>query len=142
MERRPVRVQVGPDPIDPASLTTEVGDPGAGAVVQFLGTVRDHSPGKTGVTHLTYEAYAEHVEAKISEIAFEAQEKWDLTAVAVEHRVGEVRLTDVTVAVAVSAPHRAEAFEAARYLIDELKVRAPIWKKEHWPGGEEWSKGS
>lgn len=108
----------------------------------FLGTVRDHSDGKTGVTHLEYEAYREEVEAKIMEIIDEATERWPLTHVVVEHRVDDVALGEASVAVAVSAGHRGEAFESARYLIDELKERAPIWKKEHWPGGADWVRGA
>lgn len=108
----------------------------------FLGTVRDHSPGKTGITHLEYEAYREHVEEMIAAIVAEADRRWGLDAVAVEHRVGTVRVGEPSVGVAVACAHRAEAFEAARYIIDELKHRAPIWKKEHWPGGSEWVEGA
>jgi molybdopterin synthase catalytic subunit len=111
-------------------------------VVVFLGTVRDHSPGKEGITHLEYEAYREQVEDKIAEIVDEAGKNWPLLGVVVEHRVGLVDVGESSVGVAVSTAHRAEAFEAARYLIDELKQRAPIWKKEHWPGGAEWVEGS
>ena len=120
----------------------EVSRPEAGAVALFLGTVRNHSPRRQGVTHLEYEVYPSQVYEKINEIAAEAVKKWEVMAVAVEHRVGEVAVGGVAVAVAVSSAHRAEAFAAARYLIDELKERAPIWKKEHWEGGAEWSLGS
>ena len=128
--------------INLAELGLAVQDPTAGGVVTFLGTVRNHSPGKVGVTHLVYEAYDELVEEKILEIVTEARQKWDLVAVKVSHRLGRVEVGDASVAVAVSAAHRAQAFEAARYLIDELKRRAPIWKQEHWPGGEEWIEGA
>ena len=80
--------------------------------------------------------------ARIEEIVEEATARWPLNGVVVEHRVGRVELTEASVAVAVACAHRAEAFEAARYLIDELKSRAPIWKKEVWPDGEAWSAGS
>ena len=136
------RIRVSEDPIDPGALADEVGRSDAGAVVVFLGTVRDHSPGKEGVTHLDYEAYREQVESKIGEIMAEAGRKWPLWAAVVEHRVGRVDVGESSVGVAVSSAHRAEAFEAARYLIDELKQRAPIWKKEHWPGGAEWVEGA
>ena len=136
------RIRVSADPIDAGALTQEVGNPGAGAVVVFLGTVRDHSEGKEGVTHLEYEAYQEQVEDKISEIVVEAGNRWPLLGAVVEHRIGRVGVGEPSVGVAVSSAHRAEAFEAARYLIDELKQRAPIWKKEHWPGGAEWVEGS
>jgi molybdopterin synthase catalytic subunit len=144
MEPRPVsvRIAIKPDLIEPALLLEEVGSPQAGAVVLFLGTARDHSPGKTGISHLEYEAYPETVEAKIREVVEEAVARWDLVAVAVEHRVGEVAVGSPSVAVAVAAGHRAEAFAAGQYLIDELKARAPIWKKEHWPGGGEWVHGA
>jgi molybdopterin synthase catalytic subunit len=136
------RIRVSEAPIEPARLAAEAGHPGAGAVVLFLGTVRDHSPGKTGVTHLEYEAYAEEVNGKIGHIVAEAADRWSFFRVAVEHRTGRVEVGEVSVGVAVSAAHRDVAFEAARYLIDELKQRAPIWKKEHWPGGAEWVEGA
>ncbi len=137
-----IRVSVGPDPIDTRALIGEVGGPGSGATVLFVGTVRDHSEGKTGVTHLDYEVYAEMVEPKIAEVVNEAAAKWPVLAVAVEHRSGVVKLGEASVAVAVSSSHRGDAFDAAEFVIDELKQRAPIWKKEHWSGGAEWSRGS
>jgi molybdopterin synthase catalytic subunit len=136
------RAAVKAEPLDPGALLEEVGDPSAGAVVLFLGTARDHSDGKTGVTHLEYEAYPGVVVEKIEELVSAAIHKWDLVAVAVEHRVGEVAVGQPSVAVAVSSVHRDAAFEAGRFLIDELKARAPIWKKEHWPGGGEWVQGA
>ena len=140
--RQSIRVSVGDGPIDTAALVSEVSRPDAGATVLFLGTVRDHSEGKEGVTHLSYEVFPEMVEQKIAEIIEEAAGKWPVLSVAVEHRSGDVALGEASVAVAVSSAHRADAFESARHMIDELKDRAPIWKKEHWPGGSEWSRGS
>lgn len=137
-----VRVTVREDPIDPAALLDEVGRPDAGATALFLGTVRDHSEDRNGVTHLVYEAYIEHVEARIAEIVEEAAERWPILSAVVEHRVGRVDLGGVSVAVAVATAHRGDAFEAARYLIDELKQRAPIWKQENWRGGQEWIEGA
>jgi molybdopterin synthase catalytic subunit len=137
-----VRVSVSEAPIDSGALIAEVGDPESGASVLFLGTVRDHSDGKTGVTHLSYEVFDELVEPKIAEIVDEACEKWPVVAVVVEHRFGDVMLGETSVAVAVSSAHRADAFDAGEFIIDELKVRAPIWKKEFWSGGAEWSRGS
>ena len=137
-----VRVSVGGDPIDTSALVEEVRRTDSGATVLFVGTVRDRSPGKEGVTHLDYEVYAEQVEPKIREIVDEATRQWPILTVVVEHRSGRVDLGEASVAVAVSSGHRADAFAAASYLIDELKARAPIWKKEHWPGGSEWSQGS
>lgn len=135
-------IRVAADAIDPGALLAHVGDVGSGAVVLFLGTVRDHSPGRVGVTHLAYEAYQEHVEGVIRTIVAEARQHWDLTRVAVVHRLGEVSVGEASVGVAVSAAHRPEAFAAARHLIDELKGRAPIWKQEHWSGGAEWVAGA
>jgi len=140
--RQSIRVSVGDDPIDAAALTAEVSRRAAGAVVLFVGAVRDNSEGRSGVSRLFFEVYPEMVEPIIAEIAAVASEKWPLLAVAVEHRSGDVMVGEVSVAVAVSSAHRVDAFEAARYLIDELKARAPIWKKEFWPDGAEWSGGA
>lgn len=140
--RQTIRVTVGERPIDAAALLAEVGRDDSGATVLFLGTVRDHSEDKTGVTHLEYEVFAERVEPKIAEIVSEATTRWPILDVVVEHRSGTVELGETSVAVAVSSAHRGDAFEAARFVIDELKLRAPIWKKEFWPGGSEWSPGS
>jgi molybdopterin synthase catalytic subunit len=137
-----IRVSVGENPIDTAALIDEVRRPDSGATVLFLGTVRERSPGKEGVTHLDYEVFAEQVEPKISEIIAEAVRQWPVLSVVVKHRAGRVDLGDVSVAVVVSSAHRGDAFAAASFVIDELKTRAPIWKKEHWPGGAEWSQGS
>ena len=131
-------VAVGSESIDAATLLAFVSAPDCGAIVLFLGTVRDHSPGKTGVTHLEYEAYEGVVVPKIQEIVDEARDKWPVRRAAAVHRTGDLAVGETSVAVAVSAPHRKDAFAAGRYLIDELKLRAPVWKKEHWPGGAEW----
>jgi molybdopterin synthase catalytic subunit len=142
MTSRHVRVALTETSIAPGELLAEVGRPDAGATALFLGTARDHSEGKQGVTHLEYDAYREHVEPKLREIVDEAMERWPVLSVVVEHRVGLVEVGETSVAVAVSAAHRGDAFEAARHLIDELKRRAPIWKREHWPGGAEWVEGA
>ncbi len=132
-------VEVSAAEIDAARLAALVGDRSAGAVVIFLGTVRDHSPGRHGVTHLEYEAYGEVVEEKITEIVTEVRERWpEVRRIAAVHRIGSLDVGEVSVGVAVAFPHRVDAFPAGAYLIDELKRRAPIWKKEHWPGGAEW----
>ena len=137
-----VRIRVGEGVIDTAALVDEVRRPDSGATVLFLGTVRDHSDGRGDVTHLDYEVYAEFVESKIGEIVAEAVSKWPVLAAVVEHRSGEVVVGEVSVAVAVSTAHRVDAFAAGEYIIDELKDRAPIWKKEYRPSGAEWSRGS
>lgn len=133
---------VSTDPIELPSLYELVRDPAAGAVVAFTGVVRNHAPGKEGVTHLVYDAYEEHVVGRIQEVAAEAREKWDLLGLAVQHRLGSVGVGEPSVAVVVSSAHRADAFESARFVIDELKTRAPIWKQEHWQGNSEWIEGS
>ncbi len=144
MAQRPVTghtsdlVAVGEEPIDPAAVLAHVEDPQCGAVVLFLGTVRNHSPGIEGVTHLEYETYGDVVGDKIAAIIAEARERWPVKRVAAVHRTGELGIGEISVAVAASSPHRKDAFAAGRFLIDELKTRAPIWKKEHWPGGAEW----
>jgi molybdopterin synthase catalytic subunit len=113
--------------------------PDCGAVVLFAGTVRDHAEGRPGVTLLEYEAYVEQVEPKLASIAAAARERWsELGRIALLHRIGPLELREVAVVVAVSAPHRGEAFEAARWCIDTVKATAPIWKKERWDGGEDW----
>jgi len=137
-----IRVSVGEGPIDTSALLEQLARPDSGAMVLFLGTVRDHSKTAENVTHLEYEVYPEEVVPKIREIVDEATGRWQILNVVVEHRSGPVVLGEASVAVAVSASHRADAFAAAQFIIDELKTRAPIWKKEHWPGGSEWSPGS
>lgn len=134
----PAFVSVTAGPIDLAALVDRVRRPAAGAIAVFLGTVRDHAPGRTEVTHLEYEAYEGVVEEVISEIVREAGRRWEVEAVAAVHRLGPLEVLEASVGVAVSSAHRPEAFAAARYVIDELKRRAPIWKKEHWSGGAEW----
>ncbi len=126
------------DPIDHAALTESVRSDQAGAVVSFLGTVREMTGDRRTVA-LDYDAYPQMAEAKMRELVAETREKWPVVNVAVEHRLGHLELGEISVAVAVSAPHRDQAFEAGRYLIDELKVRVPVWKKENWADGTtEW----
>jgi molybdopterin synthase catalytic subunit len=114
--------------------------PGAGAVVSFLGVVRDHAEGRTGVVGLDYEAYEEEAVRVLGQIAAEARRRWpEVERLAVLHRTGALALSEPSVAVVVSSPHRADAFEAARWCIDTLKESAPIWKREHWSDGSDWS---
>lgn len=113
--------------------------PGCGAVVAFSGTVRDHADGRPGVSSLDYEAYVEEAEPVLQQIADEARRKWpDLGRIALLHRTGRLEVGETSVLVAVSAPHRSEAFDSARYCIDTLKSTVPIWKRETWAGGEAW----
>jgi molybdopterin synthase catalytic subunit len=117
--------------------------PHCGAVVLFTGTVRDHAEGRPGVSALEYEAYEEEVVPRLAAIAGEARRRWRvLGRVAVLHRVGTLDVGDTAVLVAVSAPHRGEAFDAARFCIDTLKATVPIWKRETWEGGSDWAECS
>ena len=126
--------RVTSEPLSLEALAARVRDPRAGAVVTFQGVTRD-------VQRLEYEAYAEMAEERLVEIALAAVERHGLSAAAVEHRVGDVPLSEPSVAVAVSAPHRGEAFAGAREIIDRVKAEAPIWKKEIDGGVERWVEG-
>jgi len=113
--------------------------PDCGAVVLFSGTVRDHAEGRDDVTHLEYEAYDEMVVPKLDEIVAETRARWpDVGRIALVHRVGRLELGESSVVAAVSSPHRPEAFAAARFAIDALKVSVPVWKREVWDGGSDW----
>jgi molybdopterin synthase catalytic subunit len=136
-----VYVAITRHPIDPAEVLSRVGSAGDGAAVLFLGTVRDHNDGRP-VRGLHYDAYASMAEAELGAIAAEAAEQLGGGSIAVVHRIGELAISDVAVAVAVSSPHRAAAFEAARYVIEEIKRRLPIWKQERYvSGGARWLEG-
>jgi len=127
-----------PLPIDDATAWATT--PSCGAVVCFTGVVRDHSEGRADVTGLTYEAYEEEASRRLSDVAAEARRRWPVVArLALLHRVGDLELSEASVVVVASAPHRAEAFEAARFCIDTLKETVPIWKREHWAGGSDWA---
>jgi molybdopterin synthase catalytic subunit len=107
--------------------------------VLFSGTVRDHAEGRTGVTQLEYEAYVEQVEPRLRRIAAEARRRWPATGrIVLLHRIGVLALEECSVVVVASAPHREEAFAAARWCIDTLKATVPIWKRETWQGGVDW----
>lgn len=125
-------------PIDYHQLTEDVRSHDAGAVVLFLGTVREMTRGRQTVA-LDYEAFPEMARAKMEQLESEASEQWSVTAARIVHRLGHLELGDISVAVAVSGPHRKDAFEAGRFLIDRLKEEVPIWKKENWSDGStEW----
>lgn len=131
-------VQLTHEPIDYAALTESVRSTQSGAVVLFLGTVREMTAGRRTVA-LDYEAHAPMAEAKMNELIEQAREKWPIDRVGVVHRLGRLELGEISVAVAVSCPHRQQAFEAGKFLIDQLKVIVPIWKKENWDDGRtEW----
>ena len=136
------RARITRDPIDPAAVLRSVGAPEDGAVVLFLGTVRDHSDG-AAVEGLTYEAYESMAERELAAIATEAAERAGSDRVVVVHRVGALGIGDVSVAIAVSSPHRAEAYDASRHVIEEIKKRLPVWKREHYvDAGGRWVDGA
>jgi MoaE-MoaD fusion protein len=124
-------------PVDLGAVIAEVEDERAGAIATFQGTVRRQSRGRT-VIALEYEAYGGMAEKVMAEIAAGVRERYDLCAVAIAHRTGRCEVGEVSVAIAVSAPHRQDALSACRDVIDELKERVPLWKKELYEGGEEW----
>ncbi|MHB1988243.1 MAG: molybdenum cofactor biosynthesis protein MoaE [Acidimicrobiales bacterium] len=128
------------DPLSSSEALTWVSGAHFGAVACFLGVVRDHAEGRTGVTAIDYEAYEEQVVPRFSDLAAHARDTWpELGRLVIWHRIGLVGLGEASVVVAVSSPHRKEALAACSYLIDMLKATVPIWKREHWPGGAEWS---
>lgn len=125
-------------PIDYHALTESVRSPHSGAVVLFLGTVRELTEGRRTVA-LDYEAYPQMAEVKLEELEAAAKSRWPIDRVAIVHRLGHLELGEISVAVAVSCPHRRQAFEAGQFLIDELKVSVPIWKQENWDDGiKQW----
>lgn len=124
-------------PIALDRLLTAVADPDAGAIATFLGTTRRTNRGRN-VLKLEYEAYRDMAESELRRIGEEAGKRWPICRVAIVHRVGAVPLGEASVAIAVSAPHRAEAIHACHFAIDRLKHVAPIWKKEYFEGGEVW----
>jgi MoaE-MoaD fusion protein len=125
------------EPLELAQVVAEVADDGAGAIATFQGTVRAQSRGRD-VVALEYEAYSGMAEEVMAEIAEELKARYELCDVAVLHRTGRVEIGEVSVAIAVSAPHRQDALAACRDAIDALKERVPLWKKELYESGEEW----
>ena len=125
-------------PLSPDEIAARVDDPGAGGLVIFSGVVRDNTDGRP-VKFLEYEAHAPMAEAKLREIGAAIRARWSgVKRVAILHRVGRLEIGESSVLIAVSAAHRAEAFEACRYAIDTLKRTVPVWKKEHFEDGEVW----
>ena len=125
-------------PIDTSALLSRVTSPRAGAVVLFLGTVRELT-GERRTAWLSYDGYPEMAEKKLAELETEARARWPIVECAIVHRLGRLELAEVSVAIAVSTPHRRHAFEAGQWLIDTLKEVVPIWKQEHWADGtQEW----
>lgn len=127
-------IELTREPIDTSRLLAHVTQREAGAVVLFLGTVREMTNGRRTVA-LEYEAYPEMAESKLAELEAEARRRWRIVECALVHRLGRLDLAEASVAVAVSTPHRNDAFEAGRWLIDTLKEVVPIWKQENWDDG-------
>ena len=126
--------------IDRRKVMDSVAGPGSGAIVTFDGTVRDNARGKP-VTHLYYEAYSEMAVKELRKIRNQAAERWPLHEMSIVHRIGRMEIGESSVFIAVSSPHRTDAFEACRFAIDTLKTTVPIWKKEHYEDGEVWIEG-
>lgn len=124
-------------PIDVNEMMNKVVQREAGAITLFVGTVRELTKGKKTL-YLIYEAYEAMAAKKLAQIGEEIEQKWEGAKVAITHRTGKLDITDIAVVIAVSTPHRNDAYEANRYAIERIKEIVPIWKKEHWDNGEEW----
>jgi molybdopterin synthase catalytic subunit len=129
-------IKIQHEPIEPCTLIKNAGTPGAGAVVTFIGTVRDDN-----IESIELETYQEAAEKDLEEIWEEAMKKFPLHSVDIVHRVGRMNIGDVIVLIVVSAGHRKEAFQGCEYVIDRLKQTTPIWKKEYRKDGSSWVKG-
>ena len=130
-------ISIGRDPIDVQLLEQEVAHPAAGAIVTFAGTTRRDNVGRR-VLRLEYEAYEPMALSEMRKLASEAGQRWNIVRIAIRHRIGVVEIGETSVAIAVAAAHREQAFEACRFAIDRLKEIVPIWKKEYFEGGELW----
>lgn len=129
--------EISKNSIDIQAVINKVVQREAGAIATFIGTVRELTNGKKTL-FLIYEAYEGMAVKKLEQIGREIEERWHGSKVAITHRVGRLEITDVAVVIAVSTPHRADAYEANRYAIERIKEIVPIWKKEHWENGEMW----
>ena len=133
-----MRTAIVDRPINAQTLLAEVANVRHGASVLFVGTVRDTNDGSP-VSGLDYSSYTGMAEQELASIVLEACERWDTSDIVVEHRIGSLALGEASVVIAVAHPHRAEAYEASRYVIEELKKRLPVWKREHYlDGRSEW----
>ena len=131
-------IQLTREPIDYHDLTEQVRRPHCGGVITFLGTVRDLTDDKVTLA-LDYDAYPQMAEQKMAELEEEARQRWPIGEIVIVHRLGHLEVGEISIAIAVSCPHRAQAFEACRHVIDRFKEIVPIWKKENWADGStEW----
>jgi len=135
-----VLVEISPDPLDPTPFLQHVRQDESGAVVLFLGVVRNNNLGRR-VLYLEYDAYPEMAERKLREVAEDARARWPITDVAIAHRTGRLEIGETSLLVAVSSPHRHDAFAACHHIVNRIKEVVPIWKKEVWEGGETWIEG-
>lgn len=132
---------VGSMPLDAAAVASAVASDADGAVATFVGLVRNHNAGRQ-VLWLEYDAYAPLAVRAFEQIAAEARERWPEARLAIHHRTGRIEIGEASVAIASASPHRADAFAACRYAIERLKQIAPIWKHEHFEGGDVWIEGA
>ncbi|HJR59414.1 MAG TPA: molybdenum cofactor biosynthesis protein MoaE [Vicinamibacterales bacterium] len=137
----PQRFRVSDQPLDAADVAAAVAGAGYGAVAVFIGTVRAHNAGRQ-VRFLEYEAFAPLAVKSFERIAGEASRRWPSAALAIHHRTGRVLIGEASVVIAAASAHRADAFAASRYAIERVKQIAPIWKHEHFDGGEVWIEGA
>jgi molybdopterin synthase catalytic subunit len=128
-------VKLTTEQIDIGQLCTDVGQPDCGAIMVFMGTVREVTDGRRTLA-LDYEAYRGMAERQMADIEAEVHQRWPIGKISLVHRIGHLTVGEISVGVALSSPHREEAFAACRYAIDQLKARVAIWKKEHWSDGE------
>jgi molybdopterin synthase catalytic subunit len=133
-------IHITSEPLNPQEITDLVRKNSNGAVVTFLGTVRDHSEGRD-VLYLEYEAYQPMAEKMLSQIVQEVRERWDIQDMAIAHSTGRLEIGEISLVVALASPHRKEAFEASEYALERIKHLVPIWKKEVFDGGEAWVGG-
>jgi len=135
------RTSVTTDELDLSAAVRLVDAPATGAVVTFVGLVRDHNQGRR-VLHLVYEAYQPLAERALQRILDEARERWPAVTLAIHHRIGRLAIGEASVAIAASSPHRTDAFAACRYAIERIKQIVPIWKHEYFEGGDIWIEGA
>jgi molybdopterin synthase catalytic subunit len=135
------RFQISAEPLDAVRITGSVSSPGCGAVATFVGLVRDNNVGRR-VLWLDYEAYEPLARTTFERIGAECAAHWPSVALAIHHRVGRIAIGEASVVIAAASPHRADAFAACRYAIERVKQIAPVWKHEHFEGGEAWIEGA
>ncbi|HCO14474.1 MAG: hypothetical protein CME27_05025 [Gemmatimonadetes bacterium] len=139
---RVIHCHVGPEEINSTKLLSRVGSDEDGAAILFIGVVRNHADGRS-VSGMRYDSYIDMAQRELTSIAAEAAERLGTDRLAVEHRIGELHVGEISVAIAVSSPHRAESFDATRYIIEEIKKRLPVWKKEYYEDGtDSWVEGT